>query len=168
MHLMSALPITIRKEQLSQLRTVQRSTAQSSTMSGGPSLTRTRRALTVKGGTINGTFEVEEALKEDAATKIVITGGSFKDAAGNDYNVPDDKILSKADNEEMYSLKDAVHVTFDADNARGDDSDARRLKRARRLRSPQAPTKDGISSAAGILTKGDSMTLLRPWTRILH
>ena len=98
--------------------------------------------LTIEGGTVNGTFVVEDALKEAAEEKIVITGGSFLDDTGNTYKVPDDKVLYKGENEEMYTLTDAVKVTFNTDGG-SEAPEAQKIAKGTKATKPADPTKEG-------------------------
>ena len=55
-----------------------------------------KTALTIKNGKFDGTFDIEDALKDEAKKTFSISGGTFTDAAAENY-LSDGFILSKSE-----------------------------------------------------------------------
>ena len=68
-----------------------------------------KTALTIKNGKFDGTFDIEDALKDAAKEKFSISGGTFTDAAAENY-LSDGFILSKSEDGTYGILNEADAV----------------------------------------------------------
>ena len=68
-----------------------------------------KTALTIKNGKFDGTFDIEDALKDEAKKTFSISGGTFTDAAAENY-LSDGFILSKSEDGTYGILNEADAV----------------------------------------------------------